>query len=84
MCFRIGIFWFVFNVLASFLAYGIYSFNRRARALFRGVHYVITPKKDVILWNMTFIFSGYYKKFSIVLLQIHGVPKVRFSNFMRL
>ena len=45
MCFRIGIFWFVFNVLASFLAYGIYSFNRRARALFRGVHYVIIPKK---------------------------------------
>ena len=45
MCFRIGIFWFVFNVLASFLAYSIYSFNRRARALFRGVHYVIIPKK---------------------------------------
>ena len=32
---------------------------------------------------MTFIFSGYYKKFSIVLLQIQGVPKVRSSNFMR-
>ena len=45
MCFRIGIFWFVFNVLASFLAYSIYSFNRRARALFRGLHYVIIPKE---------------------------------------
>ena len=45
MCFRIGIFWFVFTVLASFLAYSIYSFNRRARALFRGVHYVIIPKE---------------------------------------
>ena len=45
MCFRIGIFSFVFNVLASFLAYSIYSFNRRVRALFRGVHYVIIPKE---------------------------------------
>ena len=45
MCFRIGIFWFVFNVLASFLAYRIYSFNCGARALIRGVHYVIIPKK---------------------------------------
>ena len=104
MCFRICIFWFVFNVLASFLAYRIYSFNRRAMAFIRGVHYVIIPKKishgslrkgtsnfrriektqikflkfhlqDVIFWNVTFIFSGYYKKFSIVLLQIYTVSQ---------
>ena len=51
MCFRIGIFWFVFNVLASFLAYRIYSFNHRARALIRGVHYVIIPKK-ISHWSL--------------------------------
>ena len=45
MCFCICIFWFVFNVLASFLAYRIHSFNHGARALIRGVHYVILPKK---------------------------------------
>ena len=51
MCFRIGIFWFVFNVFASFLAYRIYSFNHRARALIRGVHYVIIPKK-ISHWSL--------------------------------